>query len=130
VAFAAARPRAPTGARDLATLAPPTLSVPSGRQARLRYDPDGGRPVLAVKLQELFGATRTPTVVDGRVPVLIHLLSPAGRPVQVTDDLPSFWANGYAAGPGRAARPVPQAPLAGGPDHRRPDRPDHAGPRR
>lgn len=85
----------PTAARDLAVLAPPTLPVPSGRQARLRYDPDGGRPVLAVKLQELFGATRTPSVVEGRVPVVIHLLSPAGRPVQVTDDLPSFWANGY-----------------------------------
>jgi ATP-dependent helicase HrpB len=86
----------PTAARDLDVLAPTSLPVPSGRHARLRYDPDGGRPVLAVKLQELFGATRTPTVADGRVPVLIHLLSPAGRPVQVTDDLPSFWAEGYA----------------------------------
>ncbi|WP_211262417.1 ATP-dependent helicase HrpB [Nitriliruptor alkaliphilus] len=86
----------PTAARDLDTLAPTSLRVPSGRHARLRYGEAGGRPVLAVKLQELFGATRTPSVVEGRVPVVIHLLSPAGRPVQVTDDLPSFWANGYA----------------------------------
>jgi ATP-dependent helicase HrpB len=85
----------PTAPRDLDRLVPTAVPVPSGRHVRLRYDPGGGRPVLAVKLQELFGATRTPAVVDGRVPVLIHLLSPAGRPVQVTDDLPSFWANGY-----------------------------------
>jgi ATP-dependent helicase HrpB len=86
----------PTARRDLDRLAPTHLEVPSGSRVRLRYDPAGGRPVLAVKLQELFGATRTPAVVDGRVPVLVHLLSPAGRPVQVTDDLPSFWAHGYA----------------------------------
>jgi ATP-dependent helicase HrpB len=86
----------PTAARDLDRLAPTHLPVASGNRIRLRYDPDGGRPVLAVKLQELFGATSTPTVVDGKVPVLLHLLSPAGRPVQVTDDLVSFWATGYA----------------------------------
>ncbi|MEX1178561.1 MAG: ATP-dependent helicase HrpB [Nitriliruptor sp.] len=86
----------PTALRDVDTLTPTHLTVPSGNHVRLRYDPDGGRPVLAVKLQELFGATRTPAVVAGRVPVLVHLLSPAGRPVQVTDDLPSFWAEGYA----------------------------------
>jgi ATP-dependent helicase HrpB len=85
----------PTAAAELPRLVPDALPVPSGRRARLTYDADGGRPVLAVKLQELFGATRTPAVVDGRVPVLLHLLSPAGRPVQVTDDLPSFWATGY-----------------------------------
>jgi ATP-dependent helicase HrpB len=85
----------PTAAAELPRLVPDALPVPSGRRARLTYDADGGRPVLAIKLQELFGATRTPAVVDGRVPVLLHLLSPAGRPVQVTDDLPSFWATGY-----------------------------------
>jgi ATP-dependent helicase HrpB len=85
----------PTAARDLDELAPTHLPVASGRQVRLDYDPEGGRPVLAVKLQELFGASSTPSVVAGQVPVLLHLLSPAGRPVQVTDDLPSFWANGY-----------------------------------
>ncbi|MTV24233.1 ATP-dependent helicase HrpB [Nitriliruptoraceae bacterium ZYF776] len=87
----------PTAAADLDRLAPTHLGVPSGSRKRLDYDAGGGRPVLAVKLQELFGATRTPSVVDGRVPVVVHLLSPAGRPVQITDDLPSFWANGYAA---------------------------------
>jgi ATP-dependent helicase HrpB len=86
----------PTAARDLDRLAPTHLPVASGNRVRLRYDPTGGRPVLAVKLQELFGATTTPAVVDGQVPVLLHLLSPAGRPVQVTDDLPSFWSSGYA----------------------------------
>jgi ATP-dependent helicase HrpB len=86
----------PTAARDLDRLTPTHLPVASGNRIRLRYDPGGGRPVLAVKLQELFGATSTPAVVDGKVPVLLHLLSPAGRPVQVTDDLVSFWSTGYA----------------------------------
>ena len=54
-------------------------------------DPHG--PVLAVKLQEMFGATTTPTVAG--VPVVVHLLSPAGRPLQVTSDLPGFWARAY-----------------------------------
>lgn len=52
--------------------------------------------MLAVKLQECFGLADTPTVVDGRVPVLFHLLSPARRPLAVTDDLRSFWAGPYA----------------------------------
>jgi ATP-dependent helicase HrpB len=59
------------------------------------YDPPV--PVLAVRLQEMFGAAETPKLANGRVPVLLHLLSPARRPVQVTQDLKSFWANGYAA---------------------------------
>ena len=73
--------------------APTHHTVPSG--SRLPLDYADGRPVLAVRLQEMFGATDTPAVADGRVPVLLHLLSPAGRPVQVTQDLPSFWASGY-----------------------------------
>ena len=84
----------PGQASDLDRLAPTHLTVPSGSEVRLDYL-DGDRPVLAVKLQELFGATTTPTVVDGRVAVLVHLLSPAGRPVQVTDDLAGFWERGY-----------------------------------
>ncbi|HAZ98183.1 MAG TPA: ATP-dependent helicase HrpB, partial [Halomonas sp.] len=52
-------------------------------------------PVLALKLQEAFGWQDTPTVVDGRVPITLHLLSPARRPLQVTQDLQSFWVNGY-----------------------------------
>lgn len=75
-------------------LAPERLAVPSGSRVRLQYD-GAAPPVLAVKLQETFGWTITPTVADGRVPVLLHLLSPAGRPVAVTADLTSFWAQGY-----------------------------------
>jgi ATP-dependent helicase HrpB len=75
-------------------LAPERLEVPSGHRHRVDYSVDP--PVLAVKLQELFGATETPTVGGGRVPVVLHLLSPAGRPLQVTQDLPSFWRGAYA----------------------------------
>ncbi|HET8880397.1 MAG TPA: ATP-dependent helicase C-terminal domain-containing protein, partial [Arthrobacter sp.] len=83
----------------LAELAPETLAVPSGSRVRIDYpgvDEDGGRPVVAVKLQECFGWDRTPRLVDGRVPVLFHLLSPARRPLAVTDDLASFWSGPYA----------------------------------
>ena len=79
---------------ELDRLAPTHLVVPSGSRIRLDYLA-GDRPVLAVKLQELFGATSTPRVAAARVPVLVHLLSPAGRPVQVTDDLAGFWQRGY-----------------------------------
>ncbi|HEX5404120.1 MAG TPA: ATP-dependent helicase HrpB [Pseudonocardiaceae bacterium] len=74
-------------------LAPDRLPVPSG--SRIRLDYSAAEPVLPVKVQEVFGWTETPRIADGRVPVLLHLLSPAGRPVAVTADLASFWANGY-----------------------------------
>ncbi|MGW0117336.1 ATP-dependent helicase HrpB [Streptomyces sp. NPDC003327] len=74
-------------------LAPERIEVPSG--SRIRVDYGGDRPVLAVKLQELFGLTETPRVAG--VPVLVHLLSPAGRPAAVTADLASFWRDGYRA---------------------------------
>jgi ATP-dependent helicase HrpB len=77
-------------------LAPTHLDVPSGSHLPLDYD-SGEIPVLAVRLQEMFGATDTPRIADGRVQVLLHLLSPGRRPVQVTRDLKSFWANGYRA---------------------------------
>jgi len=83
----------------LDVLVPERLAVPSGSLVRLDYpdvDDDGGRPVVAVKLQECFGWDSTPRLVDGRVPVLFHLLSPAGRPLAVTDDLSSFWSGPYA----------------------------------
>ncbi|ADY25997.1 ATP-dependent helicase HrpB [Deinococcus proteolyticus MRP] len=80
---------------QLDELAPTHLTVPSGSRVRLDYAPDGSPPVLAVKLQELFGLEDTPTVNRGRTAVLLHLLSPARRPVQVTQDLRSFWASGY-----------------------------------
>lgn len=70
------------------------MVVPSGRTIALNYAA-GELPILAVKLQELFGLAVTPTVAGGRVAVLVHLLSPAGRPVQITRDLKGFWENGY-----------------------------------
>ncbi|MEE8124420.1 MAG: ATP-dependent helicase HrpB [Nitrospirales bacterium] len=80
--------------RNLETLAPTHFSVPTGSHIMLDYH-SGDIPILAVRLQELFGMTKTPTLANGKVPVLIHLLSPARRPVQVTQDLTSFWATGY-----------------------------------
>ncbi|MCE8019215.1 ATP-dependent helicase HrpB [Halomonas sp. MCCC 1A11036] len=81
----------------LDVLAPERLEVPSGSQIRLDYTPclEGRAPVLAVKLQETFGWQESPRIAEGRVAVLLHLLSPARRPLQVTADLASFWANGY-----------------------------------
>jgi len=80
--------------RELARLAPERLEVPSGSNIRLDYAAEDG-PVLACKLQELFGLAETPRIVGGTVPVLIHLLSPAGRPLAVTRDLRSFWDSVY-----------------------------------
>ncbi len=74
-------------------LAPERIEVPSGSRVRVDYGAD--RPVLAVKLQELFGWQEAPRIAGGRVPLLIHLLSPAGRPAAVTADLASFWKDGY-----------------------------------
>ena len=74
--------------------APERLRVPSGSRVRLDYEP-GKPPVLAVRLQELFGMTETPTVAGGRIRVMVHLLAPNGRPQQITDDLASFWATTY-----------------------------------
>ncbi|MEV7850561.1 ATP-dependent helicase HrpB [Streptomyces sp. NPDC088183] len=74
-------------------LAPERIEVPSGSRVRVEYG--GAQPVLAVKLQELFGLRETPRVAG--VPVLVHLLSPAGRPAAVTADLASFWRDGYRA---------------------------------
>jgi len=84
----------PVQRRLLEERAPATLTVPSGRRLPLDYA-CGESPVLAVKLQEMFGLAATPTVAGGRAAVLIHLLSPAGRPVQITTDLKGFWENGY-----------------------------------
>lgn len=83
------------GRKDLDRLVPTHTEVPSGSRLPIDYGAEGG-PVLAVRLQELFGLASTPTVYDGQVPLVLHLLSPAHRPVQVTLDLISFWAEGYA----------------------------------
>lgn len=86
-------------ASRLDALVPERLEVPSGSRVRIGYpdaDDASARPVVAVKLQECFGWAETPRLVDDRVPVLFHLLSPAGRPLAVTDDLASFWSGPYA----------------------------------
>jgi ATP-dependent helicase HrpB len=75
-------------------LAPTHITVPSGSRIPIRYD-DPASPVLAVRLQEVFGWNETPRIAGGRVPLTLHLLSPARRPVQVTRDLASFWEHGY-----------------------------------
>ncbi|MBE0596423.1 MAG: ATP-dependent helicase HrpB, partial [Desulfuromonadales bacterium] len=80
--------------RQLEELAPTHLEVPSGHRIPLDYEV-AEPPVLAVKLQELFGLAETPRVAAGRVPVVLHLLSPARRPIQVTRDLGSFWHRTY-----------------------------------
>jgi ATP-dependent helicase HrpB len=74
--------------------APETLRVPTGNRIRVDYAP-GQPPVLKVRLQELFGQRNTPTIAAGRVRVLLHLLGPNYRPVQITEDLESFWRNTY-----------------------------------
>ena len=75
-------------------MAPQTIRVPSGREARLEYQADGSVSA-AVKLQELFGLAETPRVGPRREPVLLALLAPNGRPVQMTRDLRSFWERTY-----------------------------------
>ncbi|MCP3951426.1 MAG: ATP-dependent helicase HrpB [Desulfobacterales bacterium] len=80
--------------RALDRLAPPVLNVPSSSRIRLDYTA-GEIPALAVRLQEVFGLDETPTIMDGQCKVTVHLLSPAGRPVQITRDLAGFWNGAY-----------------------------------
>ncbi|WP_116020753.1 ATP-dependent helicase HrpB [Thermomonospora umbrina] len=108
-------------AARLDDLAPERIEVPSG--SRVRIDYGGDRPVLAVKLQELFGWEAAPRLAGGRVPLVVHLLSPAGRPAAVTADLASFWRDGYRAVRaelrGRYPRhPWPEDPPAAAPTRR------------
>jgi len=106
----------------LSQQAPERVQVPTGNHIRLTYD--GERPpVLAVRIQEMFGLAETPTVAGGRVRVLLHLLAPNRRPQQVTDDLASFWANTYTQVRkdlrGRYPRhPWPEDPLTAPPTSR------------
>jgi ATP-dependent helicase HrpB len=81
--------------RQLDDQAPETYTTPAGTRRRLRYREDGP-PVLAVPLQEMFGSEDTPRLAGGRLAVVLHLLSPAGRPLQITQDLGHFWQNAYA----------------------------------
>jgi ATP-dependent helicase HrpB len=80
--------------RQLEREAPETITVPSGSNIRLEYRIDEP-PLLAVRIQEMFGLSETPAVCGGRAPLLLHLLSPARRPIQVTADLAGFWQRGY-----------------------------------
>jgi len=80
--------------QKLDQLAPTRLAVPAGSEIRLDYGAEGG-PVLAVKLQAVFGWRTTPRIAGGRIPVVLHLLSPARRPLAITADLESFWTNAY-----------------------------------
>jgi ATP-dependent helicase HrpB len=109
-------------AAALDRLAPERVEVPSGSRLRVDYA-DPAAPVLAVRVQEVFGWTDGPVVADGRVPLLLHLLSPAGRPTAVTRDLASFWRTGYprvrAELRGRYPRHAwPEDPLTAAPTRR------------
>jgi ATP-dependent helicase HrpB len=84
-----------TQQQQLSLLAPTHLEVPSGSHIRLEYKADGSQPVLSVRLQEVFGLADTPCVDNGKQAVLMQLLSPGFKPVQLTSDLRSFWNNAY-----------------------------------
>lgn len=114
----------PAGAR-LDELAPSRIELASGRTLALDYATavaEGTAPVVRVRVQDLFGTKVHPAVADGRVPLVLHLLSPADRPVQVTADLPGFWAGSWAE---------VRKDMAGRyPKHQWPDDPANADPKR
>lgn len=83
--------------KALKTLAPTSFEVPSGSVIKLEYQKNGSAPVLPVRIQEVFGLKDTPTINNGTTSVLLHLLSPGFKPVQITTDLRSFWETGYFA---------------------------------
>ena len=80
--------------QQLKNLAPSSISVPSGSKIRIEYRTEEP-PLLAVRIQEMFGQADTTTICDGKVVLLLHLLSPANRPIQVTSDLAGFWRRSY-----------------------------------
>ncbi len=109
--------------QKVSRLAPTHVGVPSGSRIALEYFPDGKPPALHVKLQEMFGCTDTPTVNEGRTKVVVHLLSPAQRPLAVTQDLAGFWVRTYPEVKkemkGRYPRhPWPDDPLSAPPTRR------------
>ena len=75
-------------------LAPPFFNAPTGKKVRIKYE-KGKKPVLPIKINEMYGQTKTPTLCKGKVIMTIHLLNPAGRPVQITDRLEDFWEGSY-----------------------------------
>ena len=102
--------------RQLERLAPTHLTVPSGSNIRVDYE-TAEIPILAVRLQELFGCQDTPRVAGGKIPVMLHLLSPAKRPVQVTKDL-AISGQRLSRCPERTPWPLPETSLARQPPHR------------
>jgi ATP-dependent helicase HrpB len=114
----------PSVVGQLDGLAPAAVTVPSGRRVQLDYTEGGpgDPPVLAVRVQDMFGSTETPAVAGGRVPVVLSLLSPAGRPVQVTSDLAGFWSGSW--------REVRKEMAGRYPKHAWPEDPATAEPRR
>ncbi len=76
--------------------APTHFEAPTGSRVPIDYEAEGG-PKISIRVQELFGLTRHPAIAGGKIPLLIELLSPAHRPVQMTRDLPGFWRGSYAA---------------------------------
>ena len=87
--------------------APTHIAVPSGNRMAIQYEP-GRPPILAVKIQEVFGWRATPRIAGSRIPLLLHLLAPNHRPQQITDDLESFWNNGYLIVRGELRRRYPK----------------------
>lgn len=81
--------------QTLNALAPAKITVPSGSNIGIEYLANGETPILSVRLQEVFGMADTPTINNGKIPLVLHLLSPGFKPVQVTSDLRSFWNNTY-----------------------------------
>jgi ATP-dependent helicase HrpB len=80
---------------ELKKLAPAKIEVPSGSAIKIEYLPNGEQPILSVRLQELFGLAESPKINRNKIGMVIHLLSPGFKPVQVTSDLNSFWNNTY-----------------------------------
>jgi ATP-dependent helicase HrpB len=108
--------------RRLDAEAPTHFTAPTGTNAVIDYEADAG-PTISIRLQELFGLSAHPTIADGRIPLVIELLSPGHKPVQITRDLPGFWRGSYAAVRtemrGRYPRhPWPDDPLAAIPTRR------------
>ncbi len=83
-------------ARRLDSEAPPFFRAPTGTEAPIDYDADGG-PAIALRVQEVFGLNEHPSIAGGRIPLTLHLLSPAHRPIQINRDLPGFWRGSWAA---------------------------------
>ena len=79
---------------QLEAVVPTTFTLANGRRVPIDYS--GEQPAIAVRVQDLYGTTTHPSVADGKIPLVLHLLSPAGRPVQITADLPGFWAGSWS----------------------------------